>query len=89
MSSNWILVDQIILAERHQELLRAAQEVRLASQVEKQKDTTLYAKALSSLGDKLIRMGFWLQGQSGHLAGSRSLEIDDRLWGSKPKAPAC
>jgi hypothetical protein len=89
MSSNWILVDQIMVAERHQELLRAAQEAHMASQVEKQKGITLYAKALSSLGDKLIQIGFWLQDKSGQLAGSRSLEIDDRLWGTKPKAPAC
>jgi hypothetical protein len=89
MSSNWILVDQIILAERHQELLKAAQEARMASQLEKEKGTILFAKALSSLGDRLIQIGFWLQDRSGHLAGSRSLEIDDRLWGSKPKAPAC
>jgi hypothetical protein len=78
-----------MLAGRHQELLRAAKKEHLASLSDAQKDTPLHTKAICSLGDMLIQVGVWLQVQAGRLADSRGLKIDERLWESKPKVPAC
>jgi hypothetical protein len=89
MLNNEFSVDQKVLAGWHQELYRAAQKEQMASLSQAKNCTPLYTKALSSLGAKLVKMGFWLQDRSIHPSESRGLEIDESLWGSKTKASAC
>ncbi|MFO7623208.1 MAG: hypothetical protein R6V73_02570 [Anaerolineales bacterium] len=89
MSNNWILVDQNMLAGRHQEMRGAVKQGQMASLSPGKENLPRYAKALASLGNLLVQAGVWLQEKSGGRTEYRDLGIDDGLWGAKPKAPAC
>jgi hypothetical protein len=89
MTNNWILVDQNMLAGRHQEVRGAVKQGQNSSLSPSKDNLPRYAKALASLGDLLVQAGVWLQEKSGRRTVYRDLGIDDGLWGAKPKAPAC
>jgi hypothetical protein len=76
MFNNWY-VDEKVLQSRHQEMLKASAEQRLANLAVGKKGMPLHAKTLSSVGKNMVRAGFWLQDRYGTLMDFSSLELDD------------
>jgi hypothetical protein len=79
MSNNWY-VDEKLLQSRHQEMLKASAQQRLANVAGGERGMPLHAKTLSSLGKNLVRAGFWLQDRYGTLVDFSTLELDDPYW---------
>ncbi len=61
MSHNWFLFEKDYWMARHKEILRAAEQERLAHQSPRRWRPPFYAKALSSLGYHLVIAGTLLQ----------------------------
>jgi hypothetical protein len=79
MSNNWYVYEKL-LQSRHQEMLNASAQQRLANVAGGERGMPLHAKTLSSLGKNLVRAGFWLQDRYGTLVDFSTLELDDPNW---------
>jgi hypothetical protein len=79
MFNNWY-VEQKVLQSRHQEMLKASAEQRLANLAVGKIGMPLHAKTLTSVGKNLVRAGFWLQDRYGTLVDFSTLELDDPYW---------
>jgi hypothetical protein len=76
MFNNWY-VEERLIQSRHQEMLKASEEQRLANMAMGEKGMPLHAKTLSSVGKNMVKAGFWLQDRYGAMVDFSTLELDD------------
>ena len=76
MFNNWY-IEEKVLQSRHQEMLKASAEQRMANLAVGKKGMPLHAKTLSSVGKNLVRAGFWLQDRYDGMVDYSTLELDD------------
>ena len=79
MFNNWFIEEQVLRA-RHNEMMKASEQLRLVKMSPGTKSIPLHAKTLSILGDNLIKAGFWLQGRYGSVIDFNNLEVDEPCW---------
>ena len=79
MSHNWFLVENNIWTARHKELIRAAEQERLAHQSGRRWRPPFYAKALSGLGYHLVIAGTWLQHRFDVMLDYNALEVNKQV----------
>jgi hypothetical protein len=79
MLGNGFLTEEGLLAAYHKELLRAAEQDRLARSSAKRNMYPLHAQALARLGDGLVHLGTWLQHRFGTMLEFNGFEAEKQL----------
>jgi hypothetical protein len=79
MMGNGFLTEEVLLAAYHKELLRAAEQERLARSSVRRNKYPLHARALARLGDRLVHLGVWLQRRFGTMLDFNAFEAEKHL----------
>jgi hypothetical protein len=79
MLGNGFLTEEGLLMAYHEELLRAAEQERLARSSARRNKYPLHAQALARLGDRLVQLGTWLQHRFGTMLDFNGFEAEKHL----------
>jgi hypothetical protein len=76
MYNNWHL-EEMAQLYRHQEMLKAAEIVRMMNQGKIERHPPFHVRTLSKLGQNLVKAGLWLQDRYNGGLDFRNFKIDD------------
>ncbi|MFO7623206.1 MAG: hypothetical protein R6V73_02560 [Anaerolineales bacterium] len=79
MLGNGFLTEEGLLTAYHKDLLRAAEQERLAKSSARRKKYPLRAQVLVRLGDCLVHLGTWLQKRFGTMLDFNAFEAEKHL----------